>query len=112
MPSNIFLPAEEDTKVVITVQGKDPVTIDIFDLEDLFVSAQAKSDEMGTNWRDEFPALFKKQTQKSINAAQAVLLWDGIKTRIYDLKKSLLNGYENSQEQASPSSPKRKRKRG
>lgn len=110
--ANIFLPAEEDTQVVINIKGKPSVSIDIFDLEDIFVRSQAKSDEMGTTWREEFPRLFENKTKKPITSAQATLLWDGVKSRIYELKKSLLAESENSVRPESPSRRKMKKKSG
>lgn len=112
MPTSIYLPAEEDTEVVITVGGKSPLKLDVFDLEDMFVSAQRKADDMNTDWKDEFPSIYKRRTGKDINKAQAVLLWEGLTSRIAELKKSLHTVLEGSPKQESPSPRKRKRKSG
>lgn len=112
MPTSIYLPAEEDTDVVITVGGKKPLTVDIFDLEDMFVIAQRKADEMNTDWKDEFPAIYERRTQRKINRAQAVLLWEGLTSRIAELKKSLLTESGDSPKRESPSTRRRKKKSG
>jgi len=108
--STIFLPADEDTQVIINIKGKKAITIDIFELEDIFVAAQSKSDEMGTSWKNEFPKLFQQKTKEAVSPGQAVLLWEGIKTQIVGLKKNLLNELESSSKQGSQSSRKMKKK--
>jgi hypothetical protein len=112
MPTSIFLPAEEDTLVTITVKGKNPVDVDIFELEDMFVTAENKAKDMNTEWREEFPAIYKRKTGRPITPSQAVLLWEGIRDRITELKKSLLNGSDDSEKPVSKSRRKVKKKSG
>ena len=112
MPTSLYLPAEEDTKVVITVGGKDRQEFDIFELESMFVEAQAKADDMGTDWKEEFPNIYKKRTKSTINPTQSALLWEGICNKIVELKKSLLVESPASSKQESPSPRKRKKKSG
>jgi hypothetical protein len=110
MPSPIFLPAEEDTQVVINVKGKSPVTVDLFDLEDMFIAAQEKAKQQDTNWRDEFPAIYERKVKRPITSSQAVFLWEALKDRVEELKKSPLPESDDSSKQVSKSRPKRKRK--
>lgn len=112
MPSEIFLPSAEDTQIVITVGGKSKVTMDIFQLEDVFVDAQRVADDMGTDWKNEFPTLFEEQTKFKITPGQAVLLWNAVQGRLEELKKSLLREYVDSSKQESKSRPRRKKKSG
>jgi prolyl oligopeptidase PreP (S9A serine peptidase family) len=110
MPSPLFLPAAEDTQVTISIGGKDTVTVDIFDIEDSFILAQAKSEDMGTTWKQEYPAIFKAKFKKEISAGQAVLLWEGTKARLMELKKSLLDESEHFVKPGSTPSRATKRK--
>lgn len=109
--NSIYLPAGEDTITKIHLgPGKPEVEIDVFDLDDLFMLAQKKSKEQSTEWKDEFPSVFKNKTGQKITPGQAVMLWHGHNANIEQLKKSLLHGYESLKKPESPSRRRTKRK--
>ena len=109
--NSIYLPAGEDTIADIYLGPKEgKVELDIFDLDDLFMLAQKKANDQSTDWKEEFPLVFKNKTGKKITSGQSVMLWHGHKQNMDNLKKSLLNGYEVSEKQVSPSRRKTKQK--
>jgi hypothetical protein len=110
MPSPLFLPAAEDTQVTINIGGKDSITVDIFDVEDSFILAQSKAEDMGTTWKQEYPSIFKSKFKKEITSGQAILLWEGTKARLIELKKSLLEESAPSAKPGSTQSRQTKRK--
>ncbi len=111
MGKSIFLPATEDT--IITVHlGKDSVDIDAFDLDTLFITANNKSVEMGSDWNDEFPSLFQKKYKKNITPGQAILLWNGHRDFMEDLKKSLSHASMSLKKPVTSSKPKTSKKKG
>lgn len=108
--SSIYLPPSEDTTTTIYLGPKSSVDVDIFDLDDWFMLAQKKANEQSTDWKAEFPTVFKNKTGKQINGGQAVLLWHAHRNNMDELKKSLLEGYSNLNEPVSPSKRKTKKK--
>lgn len=110
MPTTLYLPSHEDTEVVIKVAGKGEAKIDIFDLEQVFLDSEAKAGKMSTTWKQEFPLLLKAKTGLQLNAAQSVLLWEGVRDRIDELKKSLLEESTDYSKPALQSRRGRKKK--
>ena len=99
----------DDTEIDIKVSGKTICTVSIFDLDDMFGEAQRKATKQSTDWHQEFPAIFNKRTDQTINGGQALMLWQGHRVHMEALKKSLLPESEPSNEPESPSRTRKKR---
>lgn len=95
MTRSIFLPPEEETTVLLNFPGtsKEPVTVDIFELEGLIFKASKLAEEMGTKWQVQAPSILKKALGVDISPTQAVLLYGALQLQIEDAKKKL---YEQS----------------
>ena len=110
MGKSIYLPPASDTITNIQLEGKN-VKIDTFDMEVLFMEAQNKANEMGTEWNDEFPKLFEKKTKAVITSGQSTLLWYAHRQHMEELKKSLFQELENSRKPVTNSKRKQSKKK-
>ena len=107
--TSIYLPAGSETTVDINVDNA-VYTMDVFDLDQMFLDAANKAKDMNTEWAKEFPALFKKASGLTINTGQSILLLNAKNDLLAKLKKSLFLASENLNGQASPSKQKTKKK--
>lgn len=92
MPRSLFLPPEDETTVRLNFPGtdKEPVDVDIFALEDIFIKASDLAKEMGTKWQKQAPSLLKKSLNIEVNSTQCILMYGALQSQISDTKKKLL----------------------
>lgn len=114
MSLSLLLPDEKELQVTIKVKSGDTVNktvVDIFDLELWFQEAATKSKETQMEWSDEFPAVFKEHTGLAIGKQQSLLLWTGVRNKITEVKKNLVESFSPSVKPESTSKPKVRKKR-
>ena len=86
MPRSIYLPSEADTQIIVKINDED-LTLDAFDLDDLFGKASEIAKETRRNWKYEFIPLFDRKYGKLLTLGQVLFLWNGLQDMLLDLKK-------------------------
>lgn len=103
----IYLPSAEDTNVEIAVDGSKPVTIDAFELDMMIYNCAEEVREDGVGeWPDKFIPRIKRLHSLDLSTSQCHLLYASLQEVIRNLKKSVSERLNNSDDSdASGSKP-------
>lgn len=108
---SIYLPSSQDTTINLHHDpNKDPLNLEILDVEDLYIRAADESKERSTTQWEEASRLFKKEHKINVTPTAAALLWDGIQEHLRTLKKNIQIGFAPSEKQESKSRRTAKKK--
>jgi hypothetical protein len=88
MTSSIYLPTDEDCRLLINI-GDVQIETDVIELEDVLTAANEKAQEMGTQWHEELPQLFENKFGVRPNKVQAILINISHQKEFNELKKRL-----------------------
>lgn len=82
------LPRKEDTEIRILSEGKEPIVMDLLDLDDMHVDASSLAAKKKIEVHEAFSLLFQEAHGISFNRAQTWLLLTFKKNKIDELKKN------------------------
>ena len=88
----VYLPSDEDTQVVIKVDGADPIEMSIIDLDIMVDRASTKARENSTEWRAELKDLIRLELNLKLTVNQVYWLYVANRERIEAVKKKLFGG--------------------
>ena len=97
------LPQKQDTEIQIISEGRDPIVMDLLDLDDIHVDATALAKKKNIEIHEAFSLLFQEAHGISFNRAQAWLLLTFKQKKIEELKKNCTDSPSSSS--SSESSP-------
>ena len=85
------LPKPEETQVSIVMEeGKEPIVLDLLELDDLHGDSESLASKMGKSFYESFSALFQEKFGYPLTRTQIYLLLKYKEQKIAELKKNCL----------------------
>lgn len=86
---SFILPSTEDTVMIFEISATENLTIDAFDLDEMFSDSVRASKESLRNWKDEFRDLVVMRFKKTLTTGQILYMYGYLDTFMEELKKKL-----------------------